>query len=356
MLLINNVEPNSIEFLESEGNYKKNILFDSSNSEIPNEFVNDILKDARRAAEAHRRNRQNLQQIIKPGVSLKKIVETVEDNTRILLKGEMNDGIGFPTGISLNEYAAHFTLNPGDEDIFLTEKDVLKIDFGTHSNGVIMDSAFTVAFDPTYEPLLAASKEATRVGIKNMGVDVRVCDVGAAISEVIYSYEVEINNQIFPIKPVENLNGHSIEKFTIHAGISIPPVDNKDKTKVKENTFYAIETFATTGGGYVVNGKNCSHYILNPSRKIQVKNENVKTVYEIIKKKLTTLPFCPRYIDHLMPSQNSSLVPVKMLAMLKAIDSYPPLVDIKNSFVSQFEHTIFIGEHGKEILTIGDDY
>ena len=68
--------------------------------------------------------------------------------------------------------------------------DVMKLDFGTHIDGIdtanindiykfqmetnisfcfaghIIDSAFTVAFNPTYEPLLAASREATYTGIK----------------------------------------------------------------------------------------------------------------------------------------------------------------------------------------------
>jgi len=47
-----------------------------------------------------------------------------------------------------------------------TKGDVMKIDFGTHINGHIVDCAFTVAFDPTFDPLLRAVKEATNAGIK----------------------------------------------------------------------------------------------------------------------------------------------------------------------------------------------
>jgi len=44
-------------------------------------------------------------------------------------------GIAFPTGVSLNHCAAHFTPNPGDENLVLTEDDVIKIDIGTHVHG-----------------------------------------------------------------------------------------------------------------------------------------------------------------------------------------------------------------------------
>jgi len=38
-----------------------------------------------------------------------------------------------------------------------------------------------VAFNPVYDNLLLAAKEATNEGIKTAGIDVRLCDIGAAI-------------------------------------------------------------------------------------------------------------------------------------------------------------------------------
>ena len=43
--------------------------------------------------------------------------------------------------------AAHWTPNSGDKTV-LQYGDVCKIDFGTHVNGRIIDSAWTVHFDP----------------------------------------------------------------------------------------------------------------------------------------------------------------------------------------------------------------
>ena len=76
--------------------------------------------------------------------------------------------------------AAHFTCNPGDDKI-LGKDDVMKIDFGTKVNGQIIDCAFTVAFNPVFDPLLLAVKEATNAGIKAAGIDVKLCDIGAEI-------------------------------------------------------------------------------------------------------------------------------------------------------------------------------
>lgn len=56
-----------------------------------------------------------------------------------------------------------------------------------------------------------AVKDATNTGIKNSGIDVRLGDVGAAIQEVMESYEVELDGKTFKVKPIKNLCGHSIE-------------------------------------------------------------------------------------------------------------------------------------------------
>ena len=42
----------------------------------------------------------------------------------------------------------------------------MKVDFGVHVNGHVVDSAFTMTFDPLYDNLLAAAKEATNAGVR----------------------------------------------------------------------------------------------------------------------------------------------------------------------------------------------
>jgi methionyl aminopeptidase len=48
----------------------------------------------------------------------------------------------------------------------LQNGDVLKVDFGVHVKGMIVDSAFTLTFDDTYSELLEAVRAATNTGIK----------------------------------------------------------------------------------------------------------------------------------------------------------------------------------------------
>lgn len=210
-------------------------------------------------------------------------------------------GRGFPTGCSINHVAAHYTPNYGDDTV-LGKDDVMKIDFGTQINGTIIDCAFTVHFNEQYDPLIQSVKDATNTGIREAGIDVRLCDIGAAIQEVMESYEVTINGKVFPVKSIRNLNGHSIAPYKIHAGKSVPIVKNDDQTKMEENEFYAIETFGSTGRGLVVEDMACSHYMMNfsdppPNPNLRVKS--AKSLLSHIEKCYGTLAFCRRWLDGL---------------------------------------------------------
>ena len=57
----------------------------------------------------------------------------------------------------------------------------MKIDFGTHVRGLLVDCAFTVSFNPIYDNLLKSVKEATNTGLRLAGIDARLNEIGEAI-------------------------------------------------------------------------------------------------------------------------------------------------------------------------------
>ena len=52
----------------------------------------------------------------------------------------------------------------------------------------------------------------------------------------------------------------------------------------------------------------------------------------------------------------NSVQALKNLCNNGIIREYPPLCDIKGSYVAQFEHTIVLKPTCKEVLSRGDDY
>jgi methionyl aminopeptidase len=72
--------------------------------------------DLRHAAEVHKQVRAYARKTIKPGMTMTEIAELIENGTRALVEEDgMKRGIGFPTGLSLNHCAAHYTPNAGDK-------------------------------------------------------------------------------------------------------------------------------------------------------------------------------------------------------------------------------------------------
>ncbi|KAF3157840.1 Methionine aminopeptidase 2 [Orbilia oligospora] len=324
---------------------------------------NDTHQDFRQGAEIHRQVRQYAKKMIKPGMALTDIANNIEDSVRALsghnglTEGDgLIAGMGFPTGLSINNCAAHYTPNAGNKMI-VGEKDVMKVDFGVHVNGKIVDSAFTVAFDPIYDNLLAAVKDATDTGVREAGIDVRVCDIGSAIQEVMESYEVEIGGVTYPVKAIRNLNGHSINPYQIHGGKSVPIVKGGDQTKMEEGEVFAIETFGSTGRGLVHDDLEVSHYAKRSdidTSTVPLRLPSAKSLLSVINKNFGTLPFCRRYLDRL--GQERYLLGLNNLVTSGIVEAYPPLCDIKGSYTAQYEHTILLRPTCKEVVSRGNDY
>ncbi|KAH9387377.1 methionyl aminopeptidase, partial [Nematocida major] len=307
---------------------------------LEREYRDDLapVEAARIAAQAHRMVRQNAQAMIRPGVTLLEIAEFIENGTRTVLGKGYNKGIGFPTGLSLNNCAAHDSPNPKSKPVVLTENDVLKVDFGTHVNGYIIDSAFTVCFNPEYNNLLLAARESVYECLKLAGPDALIKEIGERAEEVIRSYELTIDGKPVAIRPVSNLNGHSIQQYKIHGGKYIPIVKQaKNSSRMEVGEFFAIETFATTGSGYVTEKGDCSHYMIDNPR-APSKLEGGTALMKYIKETFSTLPFCKRYIDpEVIKAPNPY---ISYLTKIGAIEDYPPLYDQAGSLVAQFEHTL----------------
>eukprot|EP00124_Ichthyophonus_hoferi_P001836 Ihof_evm6s108 gene=Ihof_evmTU6s108 len=297
--------------------------------------------DIRRAAEVHRQVRKDAMEFMQPGRSMIEICERIENGTRALIRENgLMAGVGFPTGCSLNHVAAHYTPNFGDTTV-LQYDDVCKIDFGTQVNGHIIDCAFTWYKNPKYDNLVTAVKEATYTGIREAGIDVRLCDIGAAIQEVMESYEVELDGKTYQVKPIRNLNGHSIGPYQIHAGKSVPIVKGGDQTKMEEGDYFAIETFGSTGKGYVHEDMETSHYMKRfDAGHVPLRMPRAKGLLNTINKNFGTLAFCRRYLDRL--GEDKYLMALKNLCDNGIVDPYPPLVDVRGCYTAQFEHTLIL--------------
>ncbi|XP_003700420.1 methionyl aminopeptidase und [Megachile rotundata] len=329
--------------------------FSSEEARAFDRMHNDIYNEARQAAEAHRQTRKYIMKWVRSGMTMIEICNELENTARKLIGEDgFKAGLAFPTGCSRNHCAAHYTPNAGDPTV-LEYDDVTKIDFGTHINGRIIDCAFTLAFNPKYDKLIEAVRDATNTGIKAAGIDVQLCDVGAAIQEVMESYEVELDGKTYQVKSIRNLNGHSIAPYRIHAGKTVPIVKGGEATRMEENEFYAIETFGSTGRGIVHDDLDCSHYMKSfDAGFVPLRLQSSKSLLNMINKHFGTLAFCKRWLDRVGCTKYQ--MALKDLCDKGAVEAYPPLADVKGCYTAQFEHTLVLRPTCKEVISRGDDY
>ena len=319
----------------------------------------DTLEKYRQAGEIHKKVRKYIQPLIKSGIKYTTICNLIESKIskeiNKISHNQLNNGIAFPTGISINNVAAHFTPSYLDERIVKCD-DVIKIDYGVHIDGCIIDSAFTININNQYNNILRASDEAVAIILKNIGVDSRFKELSELSQEVVESYEYENK----PLKVIDNLAGHNILPWKIHGGKLLhgKPTNNLiyDDLRIEENDIMAIEVFVSNGTGTTIldnDYKNYSHYMLKDNRKIPLfKNKKTNDVSQLISKNFKTLAFCPRFIDNVTKQNTDYFNNLQELFANGYLNSYPPLLEKDSKCkIAQFEQTIYIGETKKFIFS-----
>ena len=268
-----------------------------------------------------------------PGAKLYDIAEEVEGYIR-----KHGCGLAFPCNISINEIAAHYTPSPNDQSR-LELGDVVKIDCGGFLDGFIGDTAATVEVGThAYTDLILASKRARNTVAEFVGDGVPLCEIGSAI-------ENSVKRDGF--KVIENLCGHQIEQWDLHAGFSIPPYDSGDMTKVTAGMTFAVEPFATNGGGAVDNGKPGNIVVIAHDH--DVDDPKAQEFLEYVREEFHHQPFCARSC-HMKDAEKH----VRYLMRKGVLNGFAQLVEINGGIVTQHEYTFHIPAPGAraEVTTL----
>jgi methionyl aminopeptidase len=278
----------------------------------------------------------------KPGVSLYDLGTTIDKFIE-----EQGAKPAWPTNLSIDHEAAHNTYSK-EEDITLSEENVLKIDIGVMIDGYISDSAQTVVFQEKHEPLKNASYQALKRSkefLEKNYSSARISDVGKIIEDTILE---------FGYKPINNLSGHFLGRYKTHDYPSIPNIytDFDVKFSEFENNF-AIEPFASTGTGFVNEGAVLRIFTFLEEKPIRDPKAR-KLIDEI--KSYQGVQFLEDWVGKDLTAFEKKFA-LRELLRAQIIEGYPVLVDKKGSYVSQTETTFIITEEGLlDLVNIDEVY
>jgi len=272
---------------------------------------------------------------VRAGSGLLDVAEKIE--AEIVRRGGQP---AFPTGLGVNEVTAHYAPQE-DERGVIQETDVVKIDYGVHIDGYIADTSITITENPQYQSLLEATEKALQAAIDVVKRDKRIGEIGKAISSVA---ERE------GYRPINNLSGHTVEQYQVHAGKSIPNLYAPNLPMLKNADVFAIEPFLTLpdAAGYVVDGPQVNIFSLIVRRKTG--NKELDEVMDLIWNERKTLPFSPRWYSGRF-KEGRLLFLLRELEKRRLLTSYSTLVEASGKPVAQFEHTMAIDDGGLVILT-----
>ncbi len=306
------------------------------------EKIQEILNKYRKAGEIAKGAKDLGRKIVKPGANAYEICQQIENYMR--KKGAKP---AFPTNLSFDNEAAHYSAEIFDDRI-VHENAIVKLDLGVHVDGYIVDTAITLNFNPKLEKLAEASKLALEKAIELIKPGVNIFTIGKAVEDVITREGFE---------PVRNLSGHQIKRYNLHAGVSIPNCGpgyfEKDKTTFEQGRVYAIEPFASTGKGWIKNGRttNIFRFVGKPRKK----DADLKEAFELYKSKVGVLPFSPRMVHEPKSGEegkNKVMKNLRRMLQSKIIQGYPVLIEEnKRAMISQHEHTIRVTKNGNEVFT-----
>jgi len=268
--------------------------------------------------------------IIKKDVLLLEIAEKIEDKIR-----ELGGKPAFATTLCINDIAAHATPAYNDET---KAHGLLKVDLGVHVNGYLSDTAFSLDLEDNEEnkKLIKAAEHALENAIKVAVKDIEINQIGKAIQTTIESYD---------FNPIVNLSGHSLEKYELHSGITIPNIDDGRDYVLEEGT-YAIEPFSTNGGGKVYDGRPSGIYILQDEK--NVRSPIAREILNFIIDEYRTLPFCSRWLVKKFGTK--ALLGLRQLQENGNLHHFDQLTEASHGKVAQAEHTIIV-EKDKTIIT-----
>ena len=273
--------------------------------------------------------------MVKPGTGFLEICDFVRKEV------ESRGGrLAFPTGIGVNEVTAHYAPQEGDRSA-IREEDLVKVDFGVHVDGYVTDTSVSVTYNPDFNLILEATERALEAAIATARREVRTGEIGR---------EIHREAARFGFKTIENLTGHTVDRYIVHAGKSIPNLYMPGMQSLKQGDVFAIEPFLTLGSaaGYVVDTPSQTIFSVAARRKTGV--PELDAFADRIWAERKTLPFTPRWY---LSEFGSGKVPgmITRLVAKRVLRAYPTLVEASGKPVAQFEHTMALDEDGLVILT-----
>lgn len=246
----------------------------------------------------------------------------------------------FPPTVSVNSIAAHWT-PPANDETVLRRGDVVKVDCGASDAGALSDNACTVEVGTNaHTALIATARACLEAAFAMVRPGLNLGELGARVEQVATGAG---------FRPIDNLAGHSLETYRLHAGLSVPSVATRTGQTLKAGDILAIEPFLTDGtAGRIVNAGPGNIYLI--ARPAPQRQDTLRRVQSAIQARHPRLAFASRWLANEVPPSKLAFA-LSQLERQGVLTHYPALGEASGGLVAQFEATVLVTEDGGKRMT-----
>jgi len=295
--------------------------------------------------------------IVTEAVEGKNILELCGLGDKLIMEGtksaykskKIEKGMAFPTCISVNHVAGHYSPEVGDTAA-LKDGDVVKIDLGVHLDGFIAVAAHThVVGNSSGRPTTGKAADAICAAHIAGDAVLRLLKPGHKNSEI--PDVVKAVTEAFHVNPVEAVLSHQMKRFVIDGTKVIPNKLNAEQAveefQFEENEVYAIDIVVSTGTGKTrEQDLRPTIYKRDVDQTYLLKLQAARKIYTEINTKSPSLPFNIRIL-----AEKHARFGLSELEKHGLIHPYPILYEREGEFVAQFKYTALVGPAGATRIT-----
>jgi len=284
----------------------------------------DVLENYKKSGKITAQAREFGAKMIKEGALAVDIADAVEKKIF-----DLGGRPAFQVTVSINDVAAHYAPVLNDHLTFKAA-DYVKLDMGVHIDGYITDTAITVR-PAGKDELMVCSEKMLETAVKMFVPGAVIEDVAAAVEDVAKSYG---------LRPVENLTGHMIDRWNVHAGVNVPSVRCTAPKVLSEGEVYGIEPFVTAGKGLVKDSPPPT--IFRWIRGIPQRDATARKILAASYEDWQKLPFAKRWAQQKFGANIDNAL--NALVKSGALYHYNTLKEVSGKPVAQAEHTVIVAE------------
>jgi curved DNA binding protein len=269
-----------------------------------------------------------------------------------ILKVQVGDqeekGIAFPTCISVNNCAGHYSPLSDDNTVKLAPADICKIDLGVHIDGYAAVVAHTIVvpgatvIEDRRADVVAAAYTAFQVLCRSIRPGMKNTQLSELVERVAKAYGVA---------PLEGVLSHSLYRYVIDGNKVImnkPTPDQRvEECAVEEHDVWAIDVVMSSGegkaretsaaGGTSAGRTTIFKRVQDATYLLKLKASRATLVE--IQQKFPAFPFSVR---HLTDEKRAKMGVVEMVSH-GLLDAYPVLYEKQGEIVAQFKGTVLVG-------------